>query len=218
MPLQFNKNTAGTMDDVAYEPPFLGSFGRTLQVQLDVSTLSSSLVDSDGILIPGAPLNYNGSVATPAAGVSDAITGVDDGSDIVSVSGDQTANYPAGAKIVIEGSTANDGVYIISSASYDSTDDETDITVVGTIGDATVDGTVALINHRIYGVTVEPIEVAASNSASDLDSANDIDVALAVEGIVNRPLVEDMLGRALTAVEVAGFHASQLTLSDTNYE
>lgn len=78
------------------------------------------------------------------------IVGVDTGTDTVSVNGDQTERLVVGNDINIEGSTGNDGIFTIDSTSYDSGNDETDITITGDITDATADG-------RVYDgvVTIE---------------------------------------------------------------
>lgn len=72
----------------------------------------------------------------------DDVQAVDTGNDTVSVSGDQTDRLVDGNDIRIEGSTGNDDTYTIDSTSYDSGDDETDITVTGDITDSTADGRV----------------------------------------------------------------------------
>jgi hypothetical protein len=69
----------------------------------------------------------------------------------------------------------------------------------------------------VKGVVMEPVKVADGNAAGDLSGATDIDVALAVIGVVNRDIVEDNLGRALNADELAGFDlaGSHMTLTAT---
>ena len=54
-----------------------------------------------------------------------------------------------------------------------------------------------------HGVTIEPIKVAASNSAADIAAGVDIDVGLGQIGLVSRAICEDNLGRVLTANEIA---------------
>ncbi len=60
----------------------------------------------------------------------------------------------------------------------------------------------------VLGVSIEPIKIAKSNSAADLTAATDIDVALARTALLNRAVLEDILGRALTADEVTGLPAT----------
>ncbi len=67
----------------------------------------------------------------------------------------------------------------------------------------------------VYGVTIESIKVAASNAAGDIAAAVDPFVALGVIGVVNRDIMEDNLGRVLTAAEIAGFDLAGSTLKLT---
>lgn len=58
----------------------------------------------------------------------------------------------------------------------------------------------------VFGVVPEPIKVANSNSAPDLAAAsNAFQLAVGDIGQVNRAIIEDNLGRVLTANEIAGF-------------
>lgn len=56
-----------------------------------------------------------------------------------------------------------------------------------------------------YGVTLEPIKIAADNVAGTLAAATDCFVAVGTHGTCNRDIMEDNLGRVLTAPEIAGF-------------
>ncbi len=68
------------------------------------------------------------------------------------------------------------------------------------------DGTSVGAAEAVLGVTIEPIKVAAGNTAPDLAAADaTFQIALGIEGVVNRWLCESNLGRALTANELAGF-------------
>lgn len=60
----------------------------------------------------------------------------------------------------------------------------------------------------VYGVTLEPIKVAASNSSTDRTAAGSPEVAVGLIGTVNRAIMESNLGRVLTAAEIAGFSAA----------
>jgi len=71
----------------------------------------------------------------------------------------------------------------------------------------------------VYGVVIEATKVVAeapTNATLGAD-ASDPFVALNTQGLVNRDIVEDNLGRALSASEIAAFAAagSQLTLTTT---
>lgn len=69
------------------------------------------------------------------------------------------------------------------------------------------DGTLILAAAGIvFGVSIEPIKVAKSNSAPDLAAASAaFQIGLGTIGQVNRAIIEDNLGRVLTANEIAGF-------------
>ncbi|MCY7375991.1 MAG: hypothetical protein LH472_08475 [Pyrinomonadaceae bacterium] len=70
----------------------------------------------------------------------------------------------------------------------------------------------------VYGVTIESIKVAASNSAADIAAAAAaVPVAVGTIGTVNRDIAEDNLGRVYTAAEIAGFDlaGSKLHLTRT---
>lgn len=74
----------------------------------------------------------------------------------------------------------------------------------GTLLDAALD--------VVYGITVEPVKIAKSNSAADLTAAANTDVAVATICQVNRAIIEDELGRVLTANELAGFDLAGSTV------
>jgi hypothetical protein len=57
----------------------------------------------------------------------------------------------------------------------------------------------------VEGVTFEAAKIANSNSDDDLTAAGTIQVAIGTRGVVSRARMEEMLGRSLTADEVAGF-------------
>lgn len=56
-----------------------------------------------------------------------------------------------------------------------------------------------------YGVTIEAIKIATDNASATLAAATDCFVALGTHGVLNRDIMEDNLGRALTGAEVSGF-------------
>lgn len=64
------------------------------------------------------------------------------------------------------------------------------------------DGELVGSTVAVWGVTIEPIKVAANFAA--LSSAVDCFVTVGF-GLVNRDIAEDVLGRAYTANEIAGF-------------
>lgn len=71
----------------------------------------------------------------------------------------------------------------------------------------------------VYGVTIEAVKIvpnAPTNTSLGLVTVDPL-VAVATIGLVNRDIVEDNLGRALTAFEIAGFDlaGSKLALTST---
>jgi hypothetical protein len=63
--------------------------------------------------------------------------------------------------------------------------------------------------QTIFGVTVEAVKVAASNSAADIAAVtNDPFVAVCTIGQVSQDIIEDNLGRALSANEIAALAAA----------
>lgn len=67
------------------------------------------------------------------------------------------------------------------------------------------DGTLIGAAEFVFGVSVEEIKVAADNAAATIAALGTVEVAVATIGMVNRELAEDILGRAYTAAEIAGF-------------
>lgn len=68
------------------------------------------------------------------------------------------------------------------------------------------DGTTVGAAEPVFGVVIEPIKVANGNAAGDLSAADaTFQIALGIEGVVNRNLAEANLGRVYTADEIAGF-------------
>jgi len=57
----------------------------------------------------------------------------------------------------------------------------------------------------VYGVTVEATKVADGNAAGDIAGAGTVALTVALISAVNKDVIEDILGRALTANELAGF-------------
>lgn len=66
--------------------------------------------------------------------------------------------------------------------------------------------------QRAYGMVVEPVKVAESNSNTDLDAAPSRDVAVAVICMVNRKLGEDNLGRVYSANELAAAEIAPIVM------
>lgn len=71
----------------------------------------------------------------------------------------------------------------------------------------------------VYGVTIEATKIVPNDPTNTTLGAVTADpfVAVCVVGLVNRDILEDNLGRALTSAEIAGFDAagSKLALTST---
>lgn len=79
----------------------------------------------------------------------------------------------------------------------------------------TAAGALVGTGDKLHGVTVEAMKVAADNQTATIAALGTIDVPVVVIGMVNRDIAEDILGRAYTADEVAGFAASNIVLTNT---
>lgn len=66
------------------------------------------------------------------------------------------------------------------------------------------DGNIVGSGVPVWGVTIEPIKVASGGTDAILDAATDCFVTVGF-GLCNRDVMEDNLGRALSADEIAGF-------------
>lgn len=100
----------------------------------------------------------------------------DDTGNIFVISGDKTARFSAGDPIYINGSTGNDGAYTVASVSYDSGNDETDISVNENVADATNDGNVLLPENDGGGVS--PTSGASDHKIISGDSLDDLNTKI----------------------------------------
>ena len=66
------------------------------------------------------------------------------------------------------------------------------------------DGNIIGSGVPVWGVTIEPIKVASGGTDAILDAATDCFVTVGF-GLCNRDVMEDNLGRVLSADEIAGF-------------
>lgn len=66
----------------------------------------------------------------------------------------------------------------------------------GALADATA-------NETIYGAVVEATKIADDNVAGTLAAADDVEVPVAMFVLINRDILEDSLGRAVSANELA---------------
>lgn len=83
--------------------------------------------------------------------VTKSVTGVDTSNNIFTVSGDLTGVMESGTELLVTDSTGNDGLYTVSSVSYDSNNSETDITVNENVSNSTADGSVSISAETVLG-------------------------------------------------------------------
>jgi hypothetical protein len=57
----------------------------------------------------------------------------------------------------------------------------------------------------VFGVTVEPVKVAKDGDSATIAALGTVELAVATICQVNQDIAEDLLGRAYTAAEIAGF-------------
>lgn len=107
------------------------------------------------------------------------IVGVDTGTNTFSISGDETSRIPSGDNVIVRNSTGNDGIYTVSSSSYDGVNDETDITVNENVSDATADGVIAISIAKVPESGTLKTEVYSDSVVNDsfaiIDNQRNID-------------------------------------------
>lgn len=68
------------------------------------------------------------------------------------------------------------------------------------------DGTpIGVAPEYAFGYVPEPIKVANGNAGGDISGAGTQQIGVVIIGAVNRKIIEDNLGRVLTADEIASF-------------
>jgi len=165
------------IEDVSAEL-LAGSTADNVQVFIDdePDTGSSSERDITGALYNGASDSGKSKDKELSINQSFSIVGVDTGSEFFSVSGDQTSYMQSGDNLRVTGSTGNDGDYTVSSVSYDSNNDETDITVNEDVTDSTADGNLEwrVVNDAgWYRLKIKPNQASFIKSRVFLDHHKD---------------------------------------------
>jgi hypothetical protein len=198
-----------------YASPFRGKVDFTAIVPCDLTFLTSREVDSDGVLKPGVPLKSNGAlVGGPAA--TQAYRGTGNGTLTGLAAAAAAADDTYTLTVIL--AAANGGTFRVVSnrrgvlANAVVATPYVDAEIGGfTINDGATDFivgdefTIVVASPAVFGVTIEPLQLAASNSQADLDAAGTPWIAVGTIGQVNKNVMEDNLGAALTAAEVAGF-------------
>lgn len=232
MPISIQKKAGG----LAHAPVFVTGPLATDSVKVDISALSSNEIDADGYLKSGVPFGIGGVLVaaqtlstpgsasydrddsgTPSNGTVGSITGRF-GAPTETITGTCITEASNAGTFRIEGSKSGYIGIATVAVAFNSA-------VIGlTIADGSEDWNagdiftievVGGVANKVHGVTVAPVKVAAGNAGGDLSAATNCFVAVGTHGVVNRDVMEDVLGRALTADEVAGFAGSNITLTRT---
>jgi len=126
------------------------------------------------------------------------ITGVNQGSKTFTIAGDQTSFFVVGARIRVEDSTGNDGLYTVVSAAFGTS---TDIVVTESIPSATVDGDLMVDRLPICKGPVE-------------DALHHITAVVEYNGVVPVQKLEDTTGTGGLTQTLGG----TLGVGEVNYK
>lgn len=67
---------------------------------------------------------------------------------------------------------------------------------------------------QVTRVVLYPVKIADDNESGTLDAADDVDVVTLVIGTLDRGIMEDNLGRSLSANEITALTESRMVLTD----
>jgi hypothetical protein len=213
-PITIAYNNLGTQGN-AYTSPFRGKIDHTAQIPCDLSFLTSREVDSDGVLKPGVPLKANGAlVGGPAATQAYRGTGNGTLTGLAAAAGAADDVY----QLTLITAAANGGTFRVVSnkrgvlANAVVATPFVDAEIGGfTINDGATDFivgdefTIVVASPAVYGVTIEPLQLATGNTQQNLDDAGTPWIGVATIAQVNKNVIEDNLGAALTVAEISGF-------------
>jgi hypothetical protein len=219
-----------TTGAAVYGSPFVGPVNHTAAIDVDLTGLTSDEIDAKGYLKPGVPLSRAGALiaaltrstpGTPAytrAGTSDGVIGSvvgRFGAPAETITATCITEDTDAGTFRVEGSVSGFLGIATVAVAFDSP-------VIGfTIADGAEDwdiGDVITIpvtggvQDKVFGVVPAPTKVAADNAVATIAALGTVPVVLALIGAINRDVVEDHLGRALTAAEVAGFAGTPVVL------
>ena len=131
-------------------------------------------------LYGGVVIRTSGNTNAQLTSVSlGAITSIDPTGTIVTVAGDVTELVHESDVLNISGSANNNGLYIISSTSFDSANDDTHITLTYALPSLTVDGILninSLVNPEVYGF--EANDLMLITGANQGAWGNDVEITL----------------------------------------
>lgn len=229
MPMSVTKSAGGD----SYPNPFLGHIDHSVAIDVNIANLTTDEVDAHGWLKPGVPLTAAGALlAAPTASVPGATVAAGTNVGAATV-GMYQGRFGAPAETITITATATGGNGVGKASVVGSVSGYIGEAVVGTlfvspviefmitdfgadltIGDSYTTVVAGGASSRLYGVTIEPLKLVASNVNGV--RVGTFQVAVATHGLVNRDMVEDILGRALTVQELAGFaDSSGLKITNT---
>lgn len=116
-------------------------------------TFTGDLDGSNNALVKYEPEGFGGTVDTLVSNEQAGayrIIAVDTTNEIFTVPGDVTDLFAVNQAILVNGSTGNDGTYTITNLSYDSGNNETDITVSEDVTSSTADGQIIPGGQAIF--------------------------------------------------------------------
>lgn len=202
--------------DNVYNNVWVGPMDHPATVRVTPSALGSTVIDAHGFIPSGFPFAKDGSTvggatagaATPKAGGNTGngtVTGVS--ADTNARAQTFTLTATSATNFSVTGSESGPAPAATVGTPYNGPGVNFTINAGGTAFVAGDQYTIALVaSDAVYGCTIEPVKVALTGSATDIAAASTaVDVTVGTIGQINRDILEDNLGRALTAGEIAGF-------------
>jgi len=129
---------------------------------------------------------------TVSSAVRFPITDADTGKEEFTIDGNVGQALTAGDPFDVAGSSGNDGNYTVSAATFDSSTDETVITVSGTVPDGTADGFVELpaLVFKSSGTLTQPstveIDLGVGDPGTHAPETDEIDQRVEVNWLTGR--------------------------------
>lgn len=203
----------------AYGSPFVGQMGPVAQIDVNIANLTTAEVDTNGRIKPGIPLTKGGALlGTAAASTHGAAVaaGGNTGNGTIGSITSGTGDFAPTETITIlmtdathfsvSGSKSGLIGTGVAGTGFTSPVINLTLTAGGTAmvaGDSFTIAATQGASDVLYGVTIEAIKLVADNTSGNRTGTFTIGVATG--GLVNRNLIENILGRTLTDQEVIGF-------------
>ncbi len=225
MPMKVTSRTGAD----TYANPFVGPVGPTVAIDVNIANLTAYEVDAKGTIKPGIPLTRAGALlaaqtlstvaqGTVTTGNADGVIGAATGgfgqpaetiTATFTTSGATAHASVVGTKSGYIGELIVGTAFVSPQIRVSVADGSADFEA----GDVITWAVTAGVDDKLFGVTVEAINLVADNS--NTYRTGTFQIAVATAGLVNRDLVEDILGRVLTATEIAAFDHAAVRLTNT---